>query len=75
MRIYWPNKISNYELRRKTCARPVSLEVNNSQEMDFGIFVGGPRQQSRGWICAGLQMEKESEGDPGRQVVDQLNGR
>ena len=25
--IYWPNKISNYELRRKTCVRPVSLEV------------------------------------------------
>ena len=25
--IYWPNKISNCELRKKTCVRPVSLEV------------------------------------------------
>ena len=25
--IYLPNKISNFELRRKTCVRPVSLEV------------------------------------------------
>ena len=25
--IYWPNQISNYELQKKTCVRPVSREV------------------------------------------------
>ena len=27
--IYWPNEISNYELRSKTYVRPVSLEVKH----------------------------------------------
>ena len=29
MGIYWPNEISNYELRSKTYVRPVSLEVKH----------------------------------------------
>ena len=37
--IYWPNKISNYKLRRKTCLRPVYLEVKQRRWRWIGQYL------------------------------------
>ena len=36
--IYWPKKISNYELSRKTCVRPVSLKVKQRRWRWIGMY-------------------------------------
>ena len=35
--IYWPKKISNYELSRNTCVRPVSLKVKQRRWRWIGM--------------------------------------
>ena len=67
LRIYWPDKISNYELRRKTCVRPVPLEVKRCRWRWIGHICRMPLVAIPRMASVGLQMEKERGEDPGRR--------
>ena len=73
LRIYWPNKISNYELRRKTCVRPVPLEVKQRRWRWIGHICRMPLVAIPRMAGVGLQMEKERGEDPGRRGDDRLS--
>ena len=69
--------IMNYSVRRKTCVRPVSLEVQQRKWRWIGHIcrmplVALPRVAMR---SVGLHMEKETGEDPGRRGDDRLSGR
>ena len=80
--IYWPNRILNYELWRKTCAWPVSLEEKHCRWRWIGHIcrmplIAIPRVAMR-WTPDGGKKGGKKGGRPKETIIyrgDRLSGR